>query len=52
MKLEFFDRFSKSAQISHFIKIHPMRAEFFHTDEWTDKQSEAYTHVLQFCKHA
>jgi len=50
--LNFLDRFSKSVQISHFIKIHPVGAELFHADEWMDRQSEAYTHFLQFCKHA
>jgi len=38
MKVEFFDRLSANTQISNFMKIHPMGAEFFHAGGWTDKQ--------------
>jgi hypothetical protein len=32
MKLEFSERFSKNPQISNFMKIRPMEAQFFHAD--------------------
>jgi hypothetical protein len=34
--LDFHDRFLEKAQIPNFIKIHPVGAEFFHADRWTD----------------
>ena len=34
--LDFLDRFSKNPQISNFIKIHSVEAEFFHVDRQTD----------------
>jgi hypothetical protein len=41
MKIEFFQRFSKNTQISNFIKIRQVGAEFFfHTDGWTDRQTD------------
>ena len=33
MKIEFFDSVLKKAQMSGFIKIRPVGAEFFHADE-------------------
>jgi hypothetical protein len=38
MKLNFFDRFSRHAQMSSFIKIRPVGAEF-HAG-WTDEQTD------------
>ena len=32
IKLDFSDTFSKTTQISNFIKIHPVGAQFFHVD--------------------
>jgi hypothetical protein len=36
MKLEFFRQIFAKTQISRFIKIRPMGAEFFHADRQTD----------------
>jgi len=36
MKLDFFDRFSKKVQISHFMKILPVGVELSHADRQTD----------------
>jgi hypothetical protein len=38
--LEILDRFSKTAQIPNFMKIHPVGAELFHVVKWTDRQRE------------
>jgi hypothetical protein len=35
MTLEFFDRFSKNAQISNFMKMRPVGAELFHSHRRT-----------------
>jgi hypothetical protein len=48
MKLEFFDRFLKKAQISDLMKIGPVGAKFFQLDG----RVKASSHVSQFCKHA
>ena len=37
MKLEFSQQYFENAQISNFRKIHPVGAELFHVDRWTDK---------------
>jgi hypothetical protein len=37
MKRAFLDRFSKNIQISDFMKIRQVSAEFFHADGETDK---------------
>jgi hypothetical protein len=34
--VNFLDKFSKKAQVSHFIKIRVMGAELFHADELSD----------------
>ena len=39
MKLEFYDRFLKNMQISNLLKIHPVKAELFHTDRRTDRRA-------------
>jgi hypothetical protein len=42
--MDFLDRFSKSTQLSHFMKIRPMGAGFNtdgQTDRQTDRQDEA-----------
>jgi hypothetical protein len=36
MKYDFFNRFSKSTHISNFVKIRPVEAKFFHSDELTE----------------
>ena len=46
----FLDSISKSTQISNFIKIHPVGAEFFHADGlW---YGEADSLFSQFCEQA
>jgi hypothetical protein len=47
MELDFFDRFSKNTQISNFIIIHPVDAEFFHAEGRTDANDEA--NCVAFC---
>ena len=39
--LSFFDRFSKSTEISNLMKIRPVGAELFHADRVTDRHDEA-----------
>jgi len=34
------------------MKICPVRAEFFHEDEWTDGHDEANSPYWQFCERA
>jgi hypothetical protein len=43
---------SEKAQISSFIKIHPMGAKLFHADGQTDEHDEGNSHFSQFCAHA
>ena len=54
--LNFLDRFSKSTQISNFVKICLVGAELFHSDGRTDRQAdrhgEATSRFLQFCQRA
>jgi hypothetical protein len=42
-KLEFFQ------QISDFMKNHPVEAELFHADRWTDRRDEENSSFSQFC---
>jgi hypothetical protein len=54
MKIEFSKQifFLKKAQISSFIKIRPVGAEFFHADRQTDGSDEANSRFSQLCKRA
>ena len=56
MNLDLFDRFSKNAQISNFLKIRPVGAELFHadgqTDGKTDRHDEINSRFLQFPERA
>jgi len=49
--MNFFDRFSKIAKISNFMKIRPVRTELFHTDRRADWQT-ANSRFSQFCERA
>jgi hypothetical protein len=40
--------FGKKAQISSFIKIRPVRAEFFHVDVRTDKRTDVTKLTVAF----
>jgi hypothetical protein len=42
-KIHFRTLFRESTQISNFMKIHPVGAEFFHTDGRTDRQADGKT---------
>ena len=44
--LNFLDGFFKNAQMSNFIKIHPVEAELFHADGWTDRHDKARSHFF------
>jgi len=47
--LDFLNKFSKNTQISNFMRIHPLAAEF-HADGQTDRHDEAtslFSHSLQ-----
>jgi hypothetical protein len=48
MKLEFIDSFSKNTEISNFMKIRPVRAEFFNADGHREKSDEASSRFSQF----
>jgi hypothetical protein len=42
----------KTLQIPNFMNIHPMVAEFFHTNGRTDRHCEASSHFRQFWERA
>ena len=46
--LKFADRCSKSAQISNFMKIRPVRAESLHVESWTDGRTDMTQLVVAF----
>jgi hypothetical protein len=48
--LAFLDRFSKTPQMSNFIKLRPLGAELFHADGQTHRRDEGYSRFLQFCQ--
>ena len=52
MKIEFSRQFSKNIQISKFMKICLVGAEFFHADERTGGHDEARIRSSQFCESA
>ena len=43
MKITFLVSVSKNTQTSNFMKIRPLRAEFFHADGRTDRQTDRQT---------
>ena len=50
LKFEFFNEFQKNTQISSFMKIRPVGAEFFHVDRRTRKYDEANSRFSEFCE--
>jgi hypothetical protein len=48
MKLQFLDRYEKYARYKISLKIHPVGAELFHADGWTDRHDAANSHFSQF----
>jgi hypothetical protein len=52
LKLNFFDRFSKSFQISSFIKIQSVGAKLFHADRRIDKHGDANSRFSQVYESA
>jgi hypothetical protein len=52
MKLKFFDMFSKNPQISNFMKIRLVGDEFVHADGRRDRNNDANSCFLEFCKSA
>ena len=50
MKLNFLNRFTKSAQTSNLIQIHPVGGDFFYSGGQANRQDEANSRFSQFCK--
>jgi len=48
--LHFHDRFSKIRQISNFMTLRPVGAEFFHADRQTDGHDEVNSRFSQFLR--
>jgi hypothetical protein len=46
----FINRYSRSTQIPHFMKIRPVGTKLFHADRQTDRYGEANSRLSQFCK--
>jgi hypothetical protein len=47
IKLRFFNRCSRKAQIPNFVKLHPVGAELFHADEGTDGRTDRQTDMTK-----
>jgi hypothetical protein len=43
--------FSKFTEISNFMKIHPVEAEFFHANRWTDRDTQMGIKKLRITFH-
>jgi hypothetical protein len=52
MKLEFSRQIFEKPQISNFMDIHPMGAEFFHANGNTDRNDETNSRSSHFCGRA
>jgi hypothetical protein len=48
--LNFLEGFSKNTQISNFMKIRPVRAEWFHADRRTDRHDKTSSRFSPFCE--
>jgi hypothetical protein len=44
--------FRKNAKTSNFMKIRPVRAELFHAEGWTNRQTEKMKPIINFRKFA
>jgi len=49
MKFEIFDRFSKNVQTSNFMKIRPVKAEFFHAEGRKEEHTDMTKLEVAIC---
>jgi len=48
--MDFLERFSKTTQISNFMKIRRVGSELFHAGSRTDRHDESNSRFSQFCE--
>jgi hypothetical protein len=51
-EIYFSNKFTKTPQITNFVKIHPLGAELFHAGGQTERHDEANSRFSQFCESA